>query len=325
MRASLVLLAAAVVALAAPRATRARAAQDPQQPTFRSVTDSVAVDVSVRDGASVVATLAAPDFRVLDNGVAQDVTTAAYGKVPIDITVALDVSLSERGAPLARLERGVLALTSDLAADDRLRLIAFNESVHRVIDFTSNRDAIVAALPSIAAGGGTSMFDALTTAMIAPADPGRRQLVVAFTDGADTASTTEPAELYDTGRRASSTVDVVMPLRVVNGAAPARPVFPNGPPMPLGRQTATLTPVMTEYVRTLTQLTSISGGRMIGDPGPPSDLGTSFRNALNAFRSSYVIFFTPKGVDRAGFHTLTVTVPGHSNYTIHARAGYFGS
>jgi VWFA-related protein len=173
------------------------------------------------------------------------------------------------------------------------------------------------------------MFDALATAMIAPTDPGRRQLVVAFTDGADTASTTETAELFETARRASSTVSVVMPRLVIAGAAPARPTFPGAQPFPamaaMVPHPPELSSILTEYVHTLTELTTATGGRMIPDPGPPSDLGSSFRIALDAFRSSYVIFFTPKGVDRAGFHTLTVTVPSHANYTIHARAGYFGS
>ena len=322
MKAIVISIVAAIAWLGGRPGVHAQGRQGSQPPVFRGVVDSVAVDVSVRNGVSVVSTLTPADFQVLDNGVPQDVTTAIYGKVPIDVTVALDVSLSERGAPLSRLERGVLALASGLEPDDRLRLIAFNEDVHRVLDFTASPPAIAAGVQSLAAGGGTSMFDALTTAMIARTDPARRQLVVAFTDGADTASTTEPAQLFETGRRAASTVDVVMPRRPVQVRAPSASAT--------GNRFATvvvpdLSPVMSEYVRTLTELTTLTGGRMITDPGPPTDLGTSFRNALDAFRSSYVLFFTPKGVERAGFHTLTVTVPGHTNYTIHARAGYFGS
>jgi VWFA-related protein len=325
MKARALLLIVAAIGLVAPSHVGARASQAPQQPLFRSVVDSVAVDVSVREGNSVVTTLAASDFRVLDNGVAQDVSTAIYGKVPIDVTVALDVSFSERGAGLARLERGVTALASGLAAADRLRIVAFNEDVHRVIDFTGSQPEIAAALQTMAAAGGTAMFDALATSMIAPTDPGRRQLVMAFTDGADTASTTESGELLETGRRASSTVSMVMPRRVLVASTGSRPATSAlGGPFP-GGLPAALSPVMAEYVRTLTQLTTLTGGRMIVDPGPPSDLGSSFRSALDAFRSSYVIFFTPRGVDRSGFHTLTVSVPSHTNYTIHARAGYFGS
>ena len=318
-------IVAAAVVLGGNATASARAQQTSQQPTFRSVTDSVAVDVSVRQGTSVVTTLTASDFRVLDNGVPQEVLTATYGKVPIDVTVALDTSFSERGAGLARLERGVIALASGLVPGDRLRLVAFNEDVRRVVDFTASQPDIAAALQTMTAAGGTAMFDALATSMIAPTDPGRRQLVMAFTDGADTASTTEPAELVETGRRSSSTVSVVVPRSVIALSLPARPAMSAlGQPFPVVIS-GELSPVMREYVRTLTQLTTLTGGRMIPDPGPPSDLGTSFRSALEAFRSSYVIFFSPKGVDRAGFHTLTVSVPGHSSYTIHARAGYFGS
>src|SRR5688500_20172103 len=47
------------------------------QATFRSGTDAVTVDVSVRDGARVVTGLRAADFEVLDNGVPQDVAAVS--------------------------------------------------------------------------------------------------------------------------------------------------------------------------------------------------------------------------------------------------------
>lgn len=145
-----------------------------QTPTFRAATDAVLVTVSVRDGLKVPSGLQSSDFEVLDDGVRQEVTDVSYGKVPVDVTVAIDVSSSETGAPLARLKRGVLQLTSDLAPSERLKLVAFNHNVRQVLDFTSDRAAVTAAVGTLTAGGGTSIFDAVATAMVAPADPARR-------------------------------------------------------------------------------------------------------------------------------------------------------
>jgi hypothetical protein len=53
------------------------------------------------------------------------------------------------------------------------------------------------------------------------------------------------------------------------------------------------------------------------------NLGSVFRKILDDFRSSYVLFYSPTGVERTGFHTITVNVtrPG---LVVTARRGYFG-
>jgi hypothetical protein len=53
------------------------------------------------------------------------------------------------------------------------------------------------------------------------------------------------------------------------------------------------------------------------------DLTAAFRRAVDQFRSSYVLHFTPTGVERAGFHTLEVTIKGRPRLTVTARRGYF--
>ena len=52
-------------------------------------------------------------------------------------------------------------------------------------------------------------------------------------------------------------------------------------------------------------------------------LGTMFMQILNNFRTTYVLYYSPRGVDPGGFHTISVTVnrPGAS---VQARRGYFG-
>ena len=50
----------------------------------------------------IVTGLTATDFVIQDNGVRQDVSAVSYGKVPIDVTVGLDVSTSVTGPLLDR-------------------------------------------------------------------------------------------------------------------------------------------------------------------------------------------------------------------------------
>jgi hypothetical protein len=43
---------------------------------------------------------------------------------------------------------------------------------------------------------------------------------------------------------------------------------------------------------------------------------------LERFRSTYVLHYSPRGVDRTGFHVLQVRV-NRDNTTVTARRGYF--
>ena len=174
-----VLLAAVVAALPVERI----GAQE-QLPTFRSMANAVAVDVTVRDNKrkSVVG-LKPSDFEIYDNGIRQEVAGISYGKLPIDVTVALDVSFSVTGLMLERLRSGVVTLMRDLAREDRLKLMLFNSRVARVVDFTNDEKKVEAAIKSAAAGGGTALFDSISVALASATPRDRRQLVVVFTDG----------------------------------------------------------------------------------------------------------------------------------------------
>jgi VWFA-related protein len=272
-------------------------AQD--QTTFRAGTDAVRVDVSVRDGARVVTGLAARDFMITDNGVAQDVADVSYGKLPIDVTIALDVSLSVTGPLLDNLRRAILQLLHDLGPDDRLKLTTFNMRITRVLDFSTDATAVEQAILTVRAGGGTSVWDAVAVSLVSPAPPDRRQLVVLFSDAIDTTSTLRPRVLDDIAQRTNTTLTAVVPAAVNQ----------------FGRSDGRA------RLNTLETLGKETGGSVIP---VGADLTATFRKALDDFRSSYVLHFIPHGVDRTGFHELDVKVKGHDKATIRARRGYIG-
>ena len=187
-----VLLALAFLMVNAPGPARGLdAAGVPQVPTFRAEVNAVVVDVSVRDRSRrPVTNLRAADFHVTDNGVPQEVDNVSYGKLPIDVTVALDVSYSVTGSVLERLRRAVGQLMHDLGRQDRLKLMLFNMRVTRIVDFTSDADAVDRAIRTATAGGGTALLDAISVALVSASTPDRRQLIVFFTDGNDSSSVT---------------------------------------------------------------------------------------------------------------------------------------
>ena len=98
-------------------AVTAAYAQDPA-PVFRAGADVVSVEASVRQNRRPVVGLTASDFELLDNGVAQQITDVSYEKLPIDVTVLLDVSASVTGAVLDDLRAALKQLRSDLGTRD---------------------------------------------------------------------------------------------------------------------------------------------------------------------------------------------------------------
>ena len=76
-------------------------------------------------------------------------------------------------------------------------------------------------------------------------------------------------------------------------------------------------------IRVLAQLAEDTGGLVIPVRQPALDLTGTFRRALDEFRSSYVLYFTPRGVERKGLHTLEVKVRRSDSPTVRARRTYF--
>ena len=68
------------------------------------------------------------------------------------------------------------------------------------------------------------------------------------------------------------------------------------------------------------QVASDTGGFVVGVT-PGDNLSSTFRRVLEVFGTSYVLYFTPRGVERQGSHTLEVRVKD-AKVEVRARRGY---
>jgi Ca-activated chloride channel homolog len=304
-RGALLLSAALLIAPVADSRAGQDSAQQPS-PVFRAGADAVTVDASVQRDRKPVTGLSAADFEVLDNGVPQTIANVAYEKLPIDVTLLLDVSASVTGEVLDELRRALRLVRADLAAGDRLRLLTFNMRINRLVDFTQPAANIDEALASLRGAGSSAVFDGLAVALAAAEAPGRRRLIVLFSDGQDSSSITDADTLLEVARRSTSTVAII--LASPNSERPASVL----------RTSSTLGSATVSAFSE--RITSETGG-MVTAVKAGENLSSRFRRTLQEFRSSYVLYFTPTGVDRAGAHTLEVRVkrPGA---VVRARRGY---
>jgi VWFA-related protein len=270
-----------------------------QQPIYRGGVDVVTVNASVRSANKPVGGLAAADFELLDNGVKQTIQTMSIETLPIDVTLLLDVSRSVEGERLTRLTSSVIETSQLLRSTDRLRLISVQHVLREV--FPWQPGGTRPPLAGLTAGGGTALYDGVASAIMLAAEPDRRQLVIAYTDGLDTISTLSIESLRDLSGFSDAVVQFVVPT--------ARPIG-------LNRMSA----LPTEGA--LSDLANRTGGQLflMEYAAPITD---AFKQAIENFRTSYVLRYTPTGVKNGGWHEVTVKVLSGS-YEIRARKGYSG-
>lgn len=281
-----------------------------QRPVFRAGAEMVVVDVSVEQGGRPVGGLQAGDFEILDGGVPQVITGLSYEQLPIDVTVAFDLSGSVSGFVLDQLRRAMRQLRSDLRANDRLKILTFNHRVVRILDLTAANAGIDDAFARLRPGGSSAILDTLAVALAAPTTPDRRYLTVLFSDGHDTSSVNDPSVVLGIVRRTRPTVVAVLPSDLIR---PGR----------IGSDEVVVRPDR-DAVELTQQVYSVlareSGGRTITIQ-PNQNLSQTFTEVLRQFRASYVLYFTPTGVAPGGVHELTVRVK-REGVEIRARREY---
>jgi len=337
----------AVIALAAFAA--AVSGRAPQQTAssgqvFRASTDAVTVDVAVRSGGTPIEGLKAADFELLDNGVPQrieslDSTDATT--LPVDVTILVDTS-DEVADEADGINKQVARIAAMLRPIDRLRVWALNPWIEELRPLTAIGAA--PALPTAAPGGLVAVNDAIAAALMAPVAPDARHLVIAITNGIDTESVLRLDALKAIAEKSNATlhiaqVDVTEFIKLTT--------FEGGSGYVLWRTSAEkLREVACDQSRRCQPTHSFfqphytpAPGENRFDPLAAIADGTGgklhtlglfvehnaadvFANAFKDYQQNYVLRYVPQNVPRAGWHTISVRIPAHSGYTIHARRGY---
>ncbi len=333
----------AMISCAATLATAVTAMQSPAQPpqTFRTRTDLVHVDVSVREGGRAVTGLRPEDFVVTDNGERQRIESVEATAVPIDLTLVVDLSGSPRGlwvpkespAPaLAKLTADVREIIGILRADDRVRLLAIDTQVQQLLPMSP-----VAELQQPRAartGGKGAVYDTLAAALLYPTEPRRRHVVIAATKGVDTISSISAQSVKAIAERSDALLHLVamesesdnddvfrrfqcgrmgicwptrqfwVPFqRRLFGPAPVHALTPEG-----------------EAVRAGADATggALHKAQLLNVP----NLKSTFKKAFEDFRNSYVLRYSPQGQVKPGWHAIEVRVPRLRSATVRSRTGY---
>lgn len=296
--------------MSTPLAVVACLAAAAQTPVFEAQVDSVYVDAMVtRDGRPVLG-LGASDFVLTDEGRPVTAELVGASSLPLVAVLAFDASRSVAGRKLTALQVAGAAFLEGLQPADQASLVTFNEEVTWVVAPTEDKAQVARALSAIQPRGGTALFDGVYAATALPASPARI-LAVVFSDGQDTVSWLDEAQVAGALARSNALVHVV-------GLVTPRKAFQRSV---LDDEHADGYESQGRHVQVLGRLAGATGGRF-WSASTADGLRTVFADIATSMRHRYVLRFDPPPGAAPGWRRLQVKLR-RGKGTVQARPGYW--
>ncbi len=300
----------AVSALVLTLLTATLAAQDSDR-TFRAGIDIVSLTVTVTDPANhYILDLGQKDFSVFEDGVKQDLTFFNRKQQPLALSLLLDSSASMEGR-LGLLQTAATNFVKRLQPSDLAQVIDFDSRVEIRQSFTGRHEDLEGAIKQTAAGGSTSLYNALYIALkelkkiqAKTDDDVRRQALIVFSDGEDTSSLVSFDEVLDLAKRSETAIYTISLQADTPNSAQHR-----------GFQEA-------EFV--MRQLALETGGRAFAAKRA-DELNGVYGEIANELASQYVLGYTSKNQIRNGAWRRIVVQVARENVTPRTKKGYYAA
>jgi Ca-activated chloride channel family protein len=302
-------------------------------------TNLVTMPVSVldRDGR-FVSGLLQKDFQIMENGVPQKIEYFQSVEQPFTVVLLIDVSPSTQFR-IDEIQNAAISFVNQLRANDRVMVIAFDESVRVLSQPTNNRNQLRNAILMAEFGDGTSLYEAVDHALNRELKQIQgRKAVVLFTDGVDT--TSRRANYQSTVEDAEETDTMIYPIRFNT----QRDVFGGGGGMGRRRRGGGGWGGMIGIIlggqlpnmggggggngqdyetgkRYLEALAANSGGRKF-EADTTGDLDTAFAGIAEELRRQYSIGYYPETVGQKGERRQIKVRVMRQNLVVRAKTSY---
>jgi Ca-activated chloride channel family protein len=296
-RLALVALSVALAASALLAAQATTPPQTPQQPTFRGGVRTVPVYATVRNKfGEFQLELSQDDFEIKDNGKVQSINLFSHDIQPLSVVALIDGSSS-----MMPIFRSVLDAVNQfvvrLLPGDEARIGSFADVTRLSPHFTTNRDELLDYLRdqfNLRLGNETRLWDAVADALEAVGQRRNRKVVILFTDGDDTSSSTTLGHVMSVASDHDTIIYAVAMWTRANGATTR--------PDPRVEALATAT-----------------GGGFY-ELRETDDMNSTFTSIVEELHNQYVLGFTPAALD-GKTHKLEVRVK-RPDMLVRARRSY---
>jgi len=341
------------------------AVQQPPKDTQAKVKVQVALvntPVTVRNvRGDMVHDLEAANFRISDNGVAQQISHFDLGGDPISTVILIETS--SRIAPLlpAITKTGIVFTQTVIGSTGEAAVVGFNDSVDKLQDFTANADLIEKTITRLGSGtSGSKLYDAMAIGVemlsgrpqATAEKAGRRRVLMIVSEATDVGSDAKLGEVLRQAQLANVTIYSVG-LSTTSAELRAKPkdtrphATPPGtypmPPLPGTVQTPTseenrygnidlmalaVWAVQHIHVQVKDHALEIAA-TATGGAHLATFKDRSIEKAIDEIggelHSQYTISYTPTGSGATGYHEIKVSVlrKDAKKLKVRARPGYF--
>lgn len=292
------------------------------------------------------------DFRVYDNGLEQPIEAFDSGG-PLSLAIVAETS-SRIEALLPAIRRtGTLFTQSVLGENGEAAVVGYNDTVTKLLDFTSDYDSIEHTFSNLKEGSsGVRLYDGLSQAvrLLRDRPAARRRVIVALAEASDTGSEDKLGDVLREAQTANITIysvglsSTMAQMRGPQRGAPAPSATPPGtfgqPPRPGTVQTPTteaqrsgsadlLGAVIwaiqhaTEPIReNPLELAAAGTGGLHQAPVRDQSIETALDQISGELHGQYTLSYRPSGT-QAGYHEIKVTVR-RAGTQVRAKPGYYG-
>lgn len=303
------LLVALTLVFAYPAAAANGQSSADDRPKFRSSTDVVTIQASVKNTRGRPVTgLTLSDFEVRDNGEPRPILSLrSDSRSPVSVAILVDTSGSMgSGIKFALARQAFDSILSQLrAGDDEAAVFSFDSALHESRPFTSDIATLRNAFEDLSVFGSTSLYDAAAAAArrLAQQSAAHKAIVV-LTDGVDTSSSLSAPEVSALASSIGVPVYVIATVPSVD----QRSILENAERSPHSESAD------------LRNLARWTGGMLLFASDPIETIRAA-ASLIDELRHQYVL-----AVEAAGgreWRRLDVRVKGTSA-VVKARSGYFG-
>ncbi|MDT5059570.1 MAG: Ca-activated chloride channel [Acidobacteriota bacterium] len=311
-------------------------AQGDQDDVLKVNTALVQLNVGVVDKQGrAITNLSRNDFSVYEDDVLQSITDFEPTAAPFSLVLLLDMSGSTQTFR-PTLKQAAYRFLDALGPDDRVAVIAFNDKVKTLANFTTDRKKVGKSIEYAEGKGETHFYEALRFALEQLAKEGkRRKAIIVLTDGIDTdlrkqdrdsaasAHTNEEA-LASVKPNASGALNSVLSLADRQGVTIYPLALPSGDPKRLPFVEPVQAAIYGSARVRLQTLADRTGGRL-NDIKRLEDMGTLYAGIAADLRTLYTVFYSPKNTNAQTGRWRAIRIEvSHTELIAHTRPGYFG-
>jgi Ca-activated chloride channel family protein len=311
-------------------------AQDEPEEVLKVNTALVQLNVGVVDRQGrAITNLARNEFSVYEDDVLQPITNFEPTTTPFSLVLLLDMS----GSTITfrpTIKQAAYRFLDALAPDDRVAVIAFNEKVKTLANFTTDRRKIANAIEYADGKGETHFYEAMRFALELLGKEGqRRKAIVALTDGIDTQMKNLDRASAANAHNNEEALAAVKPdassaLKSVLGAADRQGVtiyplaLPSGDPKRIPFLEPVQTAIYSAARSRMQTLADRTGGRL-NEIRRLEDMGRIYAQVAAELRTLYTVVYRPINTNAPAGRWRSIRIEvARPELIARTRTGYYG-